>query len=86
MMSEAFTEEWQIYKENNEYVYNTTFQVAEKLKVNIMTSVPLSQGLLIQYPISTKIFQASNPAVEHLQYTRSTPSSALTSKFLKKWI
>jgi len=91
MMSEAFTEEWQIYKDNNNYLNNTLLEVAEKLKINVMSSVPLSQGLMIQYPISTKFLEDLSPGAGHLQYIRSTPNSALISenffffiKFLKQ--
>lgn len=81
-MLDSYFSEWQIYKENNKTTKYTIFELAEKLGVNIMTSVPLGQGAMLQYPLSTEIFKASNRAVEHLQFVRSTPSKALISIFL----
>lgn len=80
-MIDSFFEKWQVVKENNKDVNCTIFEAAEKLNINIITSVPLAQGLMIQYPLSTKIYQASHPGAEHLQFVRSAPSKALISKF-----
>jgi len=76
-MSECYFEDWQTLKQGNEVQDCSLFEAAERLKINIMTSVPFAQGLMIQYPISTEIFKAENPGIEHLQYVRSVPSPAL---------
>lgn len=78
-MSECYFEDWQTIQEGNEVKNCSLFEAAEKLQINVMTSVPFAQGLMIQYPISTDVFQAENPGIGHLQFVRSTPSPALIS-------
>ena len=81
-MPQSFLEASQLYKEEEKSSYYTIFDLAKKYDVNIITSVPLSQGLMVQYPLPADVTGIYKRAAGHLQFVRSAPSKALICKIL----
>lgn len=70
-MPEAFADE---YKEKKSFL-----NVAEALKLNVISNSPLLSGSLINVPMPASLLKCSNNGAKHLQLIRSVPSPALVS-------
>lgn len=81
-MTQAFLEHWQLYNDGDRREELTLFEVAERLKVNVITSAPLGRGLMLQHPLPEEHFPGLSVSAAHLNFVRSVPSTALLSKNL----
>ena len=81
-MPESFAEKWQQYNDNGKILNENVFQVARRCRLNVITSSPLAQGLMIQVPLTSEIFKVKNLGAKHIQFARSLPAEALLSKIL----
>lgn len=69
LMPEAFAEQ---------YIGGQSFlNVAEELKLNVVSNSPLLSGSLINIPLPSNLLKCNNNGAKHLQLIRSIPSKAL---------
>jgi hypothetical protein len=66
---------YQTLSGSDEYLFN----VAQELKVNVILSQPLMQGLLVFARLRKSIMGVDPPGARLLQLARSIPSSAVKS-------
>jgi len=82
IMPEVFLEKWQeVKQEDGKTTKETLFQAAKSLKINVITTSPLAQGLMMQVPLATEIFKCINLGAKHIQFSRSAPAQALISRY-----
>lgn len=79
IMPEAFLEKWQDVKTGDKTTRETFFQAAKACNINVITSSPLAQGLMIQVPLNVDLFKVANLGAKHLQFARSIPAQNLLS-------
>ncbi len=69
MMPEAFADK---YNDGR-----SLLDVAEELKVNVISCSPLLSGTLVNVPMPASLLKCNHNAAKHLQLMRSIPSPAL---------
>ena len=83
MMTEAFSEEWQDYKEVDDKGVQKEFKThlvsaCNMEKINLISSQPLFQGKLTNTAMPNSI-GGFNTASRHIQFVRSIPTRCLIS-------
>jgi hypothetical protein len=73
-MPEAFAEK---YTSSHSFL-----DLAEQLKVNVVSNSPLLSGTLINVPLPASLLKCNNNGAKHLQLIRSIPSKALVSTLI----
>jgi len=79
IMPEAFVEKWQDVKTEDKTKRESFFQAAKACNINVITSSPLAQGLMMQVPLNVDLFKVANLGAKHLQFARSIPAQNLLS-------